>query len=113
MVNYQQSKIYKIVSPNTNKCYVGSTTQSLNERFSSHKYYMNDYKSTTSKKILELGDYSIELLELYPCNSKKELHERERYYIENLDCVNINMPSRTRQEYCIDNKESIREQQQQ
>ena len=105
MVNYQESKIYKIVSSNTDKCYVGSTTKSLSKRLSGHKAHMNCGRNTTSKQILELGNYSIELLELFPCNSKKELCERERYYIDTLNCVNKVIPCRTLKEWSLDNKE--------
>jgi hypothetical protein len=38
------------------------------------------------------------LVENYPCNSKDELKARERYYIENNDCVNINVPTITTKE---------------
>ena len=37
MPDYQQSKIYKIVSPNTDKIYIGSTTkQYLSSRMAHH-----------------------------------------------------------------------------
>jgi hypothetical protein len=39
---------------------------------------------------LELDDYDIVLIEDYPCNSKVELHARERYYSQLLPCVNKN-----------------------
>lgn len=105
MVNYQKGKIYKIISPHTDKCYVGSTTKDLLcNRLARHVY---DSKKNlgSSRKIIQLGDYEIVLLELYPCNSKDELHARERHYIETLDCVNIAVPGRTSKEYKEDHKE--------
>jgi hypothetical protein len=48
------------------------------------------------------------LVENYSCNSKKELETRERYYIENNECVNKNMPTRTMKEYQEENKEKIK-----
>jgi hypothetical protein len=107
MVNYQNGKIYKLVSLHTDKIYVGSTTKKyLCERKSEHK---NEYKkwkngkhnNVTSFQLFELGidDVDIILLENYPCNSKNELHARERHYVESMNCVNKVIPNRTEKEY--------------
>jgi len=42
----------------------------------------------TSFDVLQSGKYNIVLIENYPCNSKDELHARERYHTNNIDCVN-------------------------
>jgi hypothetical protein len=68
MANYQNGKIYTIRSPNTDKFYIGSTTQPLFKRFYSHKCIHN---STCSKEIFQCGDAYIELLEDYKCSSNK------------------------------------------
>jgi len=113
MPDYQNGKIYKIISLHTDKCYIGSTTvKYLSQRLKDHR---NDFKrgvDITSKHILELGDYEIVLLELFPCNSKDELHARERHYVETLDCVNKCIPIRSKEEikeikkeYHLENKE--------
>jgi len=110
MVNYQKSKIYKIISTHTDKCYVGSTTKDrLSNRLAGHRSAFKTGSTITSKYILELGDYEIVLLELYPCNSKDELHMRERHYIETLDCVNRFIPGRTVKEYRLNNKDKTKE----
>jgi hypothetical protein len=112
---YGNGKIYKVVSDHTNLIYIGSTIQKyLCSRLSGHK---NNYKAYLNKKylncsvfkLLELVDVKIELIEEYKCNSKEELHTKERYYIElNKDIVvNKNIPTRTDKEYRIDNKEKI------
>lgn len=110
MVNYKQGKIYKIISSNTDKIYVGSTCEKyLSKRLQKHKGKFKCKKSYyTSFEILKLGDYQIILLESYSCNNRDELRARERYYIENNDCVNKNIPSRTRKEYYEDNFEKER-----
>jgi len=41
----------------------------------------------------------ITLVEKYRCETKDELHARERYYIENNKCVNKVIPTRTTKEY--------------
>tara|TARA_R110000782_G_scaffold75126_1_gene149995 strand:+ start:547 stop:951 length:405 start_codon:yes stop_codon:yes gene_type:complete len=63
----------------------------------------------TSCKVLENDNYNIVLLELVNCNSNDELKARERDCIQTLDCVNKNIPLRTRKEYRKDNKEAIAE----
>ncbi len=114
MPDYSKSKIYKITSPHTSDIYIGSTVQKLSKRKAGHqekyKIYLqtNDkHHYTTSFKLIELGPVDICLLEEYPCQSKEQLHARERYYIENNQCVNKYIPSRTDKEYYEDNKESI------
>ena len=91
MPDYTQSKIYKITSVHTDKCYIGSTTMSLKSRYNSHKC---DYKKKkncgiTSKILLKLGDCKIELILNYSCNNKHELELIESYYIQKNNCVNV------------------------
>ena len=115
MVNYQNGKIYKIVCNKTNLVYYGSTTkQYLSERLTYHrsnyKRYLNkQYHFISSFKVLENNDYNIILVEIFKCNSKDELLQKERFYIENNSCVNKNIPSRTQKEYNEINKELIKE----
>jgi len=114
MVNYQNGKIYKIVCNKTGLCYVGSTTKDfLSQRLTAHRGDYKQYKQgkkkyITSVQVLENDDYEIVLLESYPCNSSDELHARERYYIENIACVNKNIPNRSHNEYVIDNYDKIK-----
>jgi hypothetical protein len=118
MVDYNNGKIYKIVCHTTNNTYIGSTTKKhLSQRLSRH---VADYKRfisgksktcTTSRFVLENNNYSIQLLELLPCESKIELTSREAYYIRTIECVNTDIPNRTRKEYRQDNKETISEKQ--
>ena len=103
MVNYQESKIYKIVG-NGMTYYGSSADKTLARRLSSHKSRYKRYKAgkcdyTTSFKIIETGNYDIILIEEFSCSSKDQLHARERYYIENNDCVNKNIPGRSKEEY--------------
>lgn len=87
MVNYQQGKIYKIVSDSTDLVYVGSTAQVyLSQRLTKHlSHYRGWLKGTenyvASYEILQYSDYQIILLENYPCLSKAELHAKEREWI--------------------------------
>ena len=99
MSDYKQGKIYKIVDLTTeNNIYVGSTCQTLEKRLSGH---VKDYKCNkyvTSYEVLKNGNYEIQLIENYPCDSKYELFKRERYFIETMNCVNQVIPTRTNRE---------------
>lgn len=90
MTNYHNSKIYKIISPsNPSLTYYGSTTQSLSKRMVDHKRCHKSGKTNiTSKNIVCFDDAIIVLVELYPCDTKKELLLRESEYILNNICVN-------------------------
>jgi hypothetical protein len=114
-VDYNNSKIYKIVCNVTGLVYIGSTCQStlatrLSEHRRKYKLFLNQkYTFVTSFKVLENNNYDIILIEQYPCNSKQELHKKERFYIESIKCVNKYIPNRTIKEYYNDNREKIKE----
>ena len=65
-----------------------------------HKYqrYLKGLKDNTSSFYLfdkyGVENCKIELLELYPCNSKAELTAREGHHQRNNDCVNIQIAGR-------------------
>jgi len=111
MNKYYNSKIYVIKSNQTNKIYIGSTTGTISKRHTDHKYdyrrYLNnEFRYITSFEIIKYNDSYIEILEKIKCNNKKELHDKERYYI-NLykdDVVNKFIPNRTNKEHYDDNK---------
>jgi hypothetical protein len=105
MPDYSKGKIYKLTSSNSNDIYIGSTVLNLCKRKGHHisnykGFLLNKKPYMTSFKIIELGgDIDICLLEEYPCNNKEQLHQRERFHIENNICVNKNIPSRPKNEY--------------
>jgi hypothetical protein len=106
MPNYQDSKIYKLVG--NGKVYVGSTTQALCKRKTAHISDFKLHNNCSSREIVTDAAHYIELIEYFPCNTKEELHKRERYYIEQIDCVNKCIPGRTNQEYYEANKDKIK-----
>ena len=111
MVNYQLGTIYRIVCNTTGLTYYGSTCENtLARRLSKHKalfklYLNGNFSYITSFELLKNNNYEIILVESYPCNSKDELHSRERFYIENNECVNKLIPTRQSKEYYETNKE--------
>ena len=99
MPNYENGKIYKLTCDKTDKIYIGSTYQKyLSKRLTVHKMKNNP---CMSRQLFELGKVKIELIENCPCNSKKELETKERYYIEKYKDIVVNkyIPTRTDKEY--------------
>lgn len=116
---YSNGKIYKIINNETNEIYIGSTVLSLKKRFDKHKYsykyYLKGkYNYTTSFELFKndgLKNCKIEMIELYPCENKKELEKKEGEYIKLNKTVNKNIVGRTKKEskkiYRENNKEKI------
>lgn len=102
MPDYKNGKIYKLVCDTTNKIYIGSTTEKyLSRRLAKHIYdFKNKEKKNfvSSYEILKNNNFHIELIENINSNDIYELHNRERYYVENTECVNIQIPNRTQRE---------------
>jgi hypothetical protein len=115
MTDYKKGKIYRIVCNITGLTYYGSTCEpTLARRLAKHVgdfKHFNDGKTesyTTSFKVIEGGNYVIVLVELFPCDNKMELRQRERFFIEGNECVNKNIPTRTREEWCVLNRNQLK-----
>tara|TARA_R110000868_G_scaffold402851_1_gene679588 strand:+ start:125 stop:712 length:588 start_codon:yes stop_codon:yes gene_type:complete len=121
MPDYQQGKIYRLVSNKTADVYYGSTTRSLTHRRNQHK---NKTDCSSHKMFMDDAIVTIVLVEYFPCNTKMELNARELFFIENNPCINMIKPfitqlpylneDRTRnkerhKEYLEANKEHIKE----
>lgn len=114
MNKYENGKIYRLVCNITNKNYYGSTIQLLSKRLYEHKRdykrYLNNNKNyITSFEIIKGDNFEIILVELFNCSCKLELEKRERYYIENNECINKNIPTRSLKEWYDDNKDNMKE----
>ena len=99
MVNYNNGKIYKIEAINgkPEDIYIGSTTLLLCKRMAQHR------EGKCSSKIL-FEKYGVEnckiiLIENVNVNTKEELLQKEAFYIRSLECVNKQIPLRTKKEY--------------
>lgn len=82
---YRNGKIYLLRNKITNEAvYVGSTTLSLALRMNAHRYDIRNGVTSTCAMLTELGveNLVIELVEEYPCNTKRELEQRETYYMD-------------------------------
>lgn len=88
MIDYKLGKIYKIISDQTDKIYIGSTTKkTLAQRMAKHRnnykgYLKGKYHYVTSFDLLKYNDAKIILIENHPCNNKDELRSREQYWID-------------------------------
>lgn len=110
MPDYSKTQMYKLHCNITGKDYYGQTTQTLEERKKQHTYEANNVKTKnlcTSKQIIDGGNWEMVWLEDYPCANKKEAEARERWWIENNECVNKHIPGRTMKEYYQDNKAKL------
>jgi len=106
--------IYIIRSKCTDEVYYGSTKQPLSIRLNNHRQQYKQYlkgKSNHCKSydILKFADACIELVEEVTYENKKELLEREAFYIKNNPCVNIAIPNQTPKEYRQAHKEELKE----
>ena len=83
-MDYKNGKIYRLVCE-SGKQYIGSTTQALRKRLWHHRKSPNTMARTFINPI-------IILIEDYACERKEQLLMRERYWVENTECVNSHRP---------------------
>ena len=113
-IDYNLSKIYKIVDNTTGNIYIGSTTQSLSQRLGNHtkdykRYCNGGFHYVSSFEIIKNENYEIILIEEVNCSNKEQLLKIEREHIEANECINLRIPTRTRKEYYKANKDRIKE----
>ena len=108
-MTYKDGKVYKILSKQTDKIYIGSTKETLEERLKKHVLYIKENRYVSSCEIIKYDDYEIVLIELFPCCSKRALNRREgEIQIENKNIiVNKHIAGRTMKEYYIDHKDKF------
>ena len=103
----EYARVYKLQSTN-GLVYYGSTTQKvMTKRLSTHKGKAKTGESSRSRLLFTDGaTVTITLVEnVENCKDKYELQARERWYIENNECVNKNIPNRTEEEIRVYHKE--------
>ena len=116
-INWLKTIMYKFVCNDLNiiDVYTGSTTDFISRK-SEHKYNCNNpnskkYNLKIYQTIRENGgwdNWSMILIEEYPCNSSLEARSRERYHQETLNAsLNMRKSQNTDKEYYIQNKEKI------
>ena len=107
-INYQNTEIYKIVCDalTVKYCYVGSTTDFTKRKYS-HKTGCNNEKGksynyrlyTTIRENGGWDNWTMVLIEKYPCENKQQAEQRERFWYEQLNAeLNMIRPHRTEEE---------------
>ena len=115
--SYKNGKVYRIWTLLSNEIYIGSTADTLSNRFGKHRrqykgWLRNKKKYMTSFELFEkfgVENCKIDLEHNFPCNSRAELNAEEgrvqRMHKDIL--VNNKIAGRTKKEYYADNKEHI------
>jgi hypothetical protein len=107
-INYQSTVIYKIVCDDlmVKYCYVGSTTD-FTKRKCRHKTACNNEKGkeynykvyTTIRDNGGWDNWSMVMIEEYPCENSQQAVQRERFWYEELNAdLNMVRPHRTEEE---------------
>lgn len=109
MPDYKNGKIYTIrCKLDTSLIYVGSTTQKLCDRMTSHRN--NPHNGTHFySHVKDWNDWYIELYEDFPCERREQLVKREGEITRQIGTLNKNIAGRTRQEYRIEEINKIKE----
>jgi hypothetical protein len=118
-IDYSKIAIYKLVCNdlNVHNVYVGSTTNMVNRK-NTHKFHCMNKSSKgynqKKYKIMRLNggwyNWSMILIEYFPCNNKLEASAREYFYIELLNSdMNTQVPGRTSPQYRQDNRSILNE----
>ena len=116
IADYGNSIIYKLCCKDIEITdeYVGSTMY-FNQRKRKHRNACNSpntrkYNQKVYKFIRGNGgwsNWSMIQIEEYDAKDKRDLHKRERYWIETLiSTLNCNIPTRSKKEYSDDNKDT-------
>jgi len=120
MPDYSKAIVYKLCCKDMNitDIYVGSTCN-FSRRKCHHKNACNNEKHISfNLKVYQFirenngfDNWTMTQIEAYPeCTNKRELGQFERYHIEQLKpALNCQIPTRTRKERDIDNKEILKE----
>ena len=117
---FENSVIYKIVhkdDQDNQMIYIGSTTNFRGRKYEHKGNCCNENKKEYNfyvyQYIRENGgwdEWEMIAIETYPCESKRDLEIRERYWIEKFKSkLNKIIPTRNKQEFYEKNKEQISE----
>jgi group I intron endonuclease len=97
-MGYEAGKIYKIVCED-GKYYIGSTVRTLKARLTSHKHASTRTQTNNAYnhiKTVGWDNVTIQLVELFPCENRNQLLERETWFIsqckEDTLCLNTRNP---------------------
>jgi hypothetical protein len=91
MVNYEFGKIYRLYNDDNDEVYIGSTSQKdPRRRYDRHKE-QDRLGQTMYGSIFATPNHHLEVIEDYPCETRKELFLRERYWYDTLKEAGVNL----------------------
>lgn len=102
-INYENGKIYRLLC-NDEHYFIGSTANELRYCLNKHKQNsLNKLDLPEYKHINKLGwdNVKIELIEAFPCKSKKELNDREKFHLNEIK------KKKNKLNLCLNNNEQI------
>ena len=93
-------KVYKIVCNITDEVYIGSTCSTMNTRMTAHR---GDARrglkgACMSSKIINRGDYNVNVIEEFPYENDIHTRWRERHYYDTIENINKVPPIRSPEE---------------
>ena len=98
-MDYSSGKIYAIIDNTNDSVYIGSTKQNLSGRLGCHRRIRRDeWRECASRVIIDNGDYRIQVLEHYPCETRDQLCWREQYWLDLIPNINKNRAINTRED---------------
>jgi len=100
--------IYVLTCHITDEKYIGSTIDTLNSRYSKHKYESKQEKKCVSRNIINRGNHSIKPLEENDITDKRELEKREQYWMNIIPNINHKRAFRTEEERITQNREQAK-----
>ena len=112
MNKYHNGKIYTIRNKNDDSLiYVGSTIQSLSQRWAGHKIdsLKNPHFLIYSSINNNWNDWYIELYEECKCDNKEQLNKREGEVIRQIATLNKQIAGRTNKQYRETHKDEKKE----
>ncbi len=111
MNKYHNGKIYTVrCKLDDSLIYVGSTTQSLNNRWAGHRSNFKQEKQISFfEYVKDINDWYIELYEDFKCENKEQLNKREGEVIRLIGNLNKRIAGRTEREYYNENIEKVKE----
>ena len=95
-VDYSKSLIYKLCckNPEIKEIYVGSTTNFIKRKYqhksdcyNKNRNHYNHYKYQFIRNNGGFDNWDMVLIENYPCDNKRELEKKERYFMELLNAT--------------------------
>lgn len=93
--------VYKIVCKVNGKIYIGQTSETKEKRFKRHMgYQKNDNDTKFYRAVRKYGVENFYIIELDNAETQEELDEKEFFWINNLDSINLGYNTKSTKGKC-------------